>query len=301
MRKIRTLLALCLIFLGVTSAMAADGRSFKGFTIDLTKETPTIPEGVEQVSYPQNGAQPNSGDLRHGWCWFAAKFAVDGPVKISIGGCQYINDGYEGYVTDENGTKLGDLKNKTAKCYHEDGSVATFEYKGGATTLVVYCGQYCPLLKVEKIEANANVAEKSIYKTNFKDWEAVASSESETSVQKTTTDGQELTFYLKETQANPTGGNVQNKFNDLCTEGWLMAAKTATPYIKTSTLANVTSVKFVHAATGGSRGWGLKVKGDGDADWVTLSNAFAQEAGTEVTVDDKKYLIVKQSDILAIL
>ena len=138
------------------------------------------------------------------------------------------------------------------------------------------------MMKVEKIEAN--VAEKSIYKTNFKDWEAVASSESETSVQKTTTDGQELTFYLKETQANPTGTN--DKFKSECiTEGYLMAAKTATPYIKTSTLANVTSVKFVHAATGGNRGWGLKVKGDGDADWVTISDAIATpSAGQEVEV-----------------
>ena len=33
MRKIRTLLALCLILIGVTSAMAAGERSFKGFTI----------------------------------------------------------------------------------------------------------------------------------------------------------------------------------------------------------------------------------------------------------------------------
>ena len=62
MRKIRTLLALCLILIGVTSAMAAGERSFKGFTIDLTKETPTIPEGVEQVSYAQNGAKFHGAD-----------------------------------------------------------------------------------------------------------------------------------------------------------------------------------------------------------------------------------------------
>ena len=420
MRKIRTLLALCLIFLGVTSALAADGRSFTGFTIDLTKNpVGDLPEGVEQVFYPQNefkynGAQhgwmwfaakfavdgpvkitvggcryitagyegyvtdengtklgdlknltegcydpnqPNAniatfeytgeaktlvvycgqycpilkvepieapapatgfqnftidltknpiGDLptgvsqvsypqnelkyngaQHGWMWFAAKFAVDGPVKVTVGGCKFINAGYEGYVTDENGTKLGDLKNLTDGCYdpnQPDANIATFEYKGGATTLVVYCGQYCPILKVEKMEANANVAEKTIFKTNFKDWEAVASSTTETSVTKTTTDGQELTFSLMETQVNPTGTN--DKFKAECiTEGYLMAAKSATPYIKTSTLANVTSVKFVHAATGSNRGWGLKVKGDGDDDWVTVSDAVADQKGTEVTVD----------------
>ena len=278
MRKIRTLLALCLILLGVTSALAADGRSFKGFTIDLTKETVEMPEGVTQVSYAQNGAQFHGAD--HGWRWFAAKFTVDGPVKITLGGCQYADKG-QGIVTDEAGQELGTIDTKSVGCYH-NGGVASFEYKGEAKTLIVYCGEYCPMMKVEKIEAN--VAEKSIYKTNFKDWEAVASSESETSVQKTTTDGQELTFYLKETQANPTGTN--DKFKSECiTEGYLMAAKTATPYIKTSTLANVTSVKFVHAATGSNRGWGLKVKGDGDDDWVTVSDAVADQKGTEVTVD----------------
>ena len=257
---------------------SAPATGFQNFTIDLTKETVEMPEGVTQVSYAQNGAQFHGAD--HGWRWFAAKFTVDGPVKITLGGCQYAEKG-QGIVTDEAGQELGTIDTKSVGCYH-NGGVASFEYKGEAKTLIVYCGEYCPMMKVEKIEAN--VAEKSIYKTNFKDWEAVASSESETSVQKTTTDGQELTFYLKETQANPTGTN--DKFKSECiTEGYLMAAKTATPYIKTSTLANVTSVKFVHAATGGNRGWGLKVKGDGDADWVTISDAIATpSAGQEVEV-----------------
>ena len=413
MRKIRTLLALCLILLGVTSAMAAEGRSFKGFTIDLTKETIELPEGVTQVSYAQNGAQYKDadhgwrwfaakfavdgpvkitlggcqyanagqgivtdevgqelgtidtksvgcyhnggsasfeytgeaktlivycgeycpmmkvepieasapatgfqnftidltknpiGDLpdgvtqvsypqngvkyngaQHGWMWFAAKFAVDGPVRVTIGGCKYITAGSEGYVTDENGTKLGDLKNKTDNCYDQDGSCATFDYKGGATTLVVYCGQYCPILKVEKIEAN--VAEKTIFKTNFKDWDAAKASDTETTIKKTTSDDQELTFSLLRTLVDPAG--TDNKFSAECiTEGYLRCEKSkdgdALPYIKTSTLASVTSVKFVHAATGGTRGWGLKVKGDGDADWVIVSKDFADQKGTEVTVD----------------
>ena len=413
MRKIRTLLALCLILLGVTSAMAAEGRSFKGFTIDLTKETIELPEGVTQVSYAQNGAQYKDadhgwrwfaakfavdgpvkitlggcqyanagqgivtdeagqelgtidtksvgcyhnggsasfeytgeaktlivycgeycpmmkvepieasapatgfqnftidltknpiGDLpdgvtqvsypqngvkyngaQHGWMWFAAKFAVDGPVRVTIGGCKYITAGSEGYVTDENGTKLGDLKNKTDNCYDQDGSAATFDYKGGATTLVVYCGQYCPILKVEKIEAN--VAEKTIFKTNFKDWDAAKASDTETTIKKTTSDDQELTFSLLRTLVDPAG--TDNKFSAECiTEGYLRCEKSkdgdALPYIKTSTLASVTSVKFVHAATGGTRGWGLKVKGDGDADWVIVSKDFADQKGTEVTVD----------------
>ena len=53
MRKIYTFLALCLIFMGVTSAMAADGRTFKDFEINLvTTSAHTLPEGVTQISYP---------------------------------------------------------------------------------------------------------------------------------------------------------------------------------------------------------------------------------------------------------
>ena len=297
MRKIYAFLALCLIFIGATSAMAADGSTFKDFSIDLTTAEPVIPDNVTLASYPQNGAQPNSGDLRHGWSWFAAKFAVDGPVKITLGGCQYISDGYEGYVTDDKGTKLGDIKNKTEKCYHDGGNVATFEYKGEATTLIVYCGHYCPLLKVEKIEVLPdNVKEKAIYSTKFQDWTA-SQAKDNPSIKVNTTDGQEITFSLYGTHVvpdGPTSDDVAKKLTSECiTTGYLQAEKkdkienaTSGATITTSAFDNITSLTFVHAATGSNRGWGLKVKGDGDDDWVVLSNAVANPAtGQEVTVN----------------
>lgn len=281
MRKIYTFLALCLIFMGVTSAMAADGGTFKDFSINLTVKEPTLPDGVEQVTHPGHEAKFN--DTTHGWQWFAARFSVDGPVKITIQGCEYAAEN-SAYIENGKGEKLITLDTRSIGC----SGFATYEYKGEAGQLTVYCGQYCPLLKVEAIEAtDPNVKEKSLYKTKFQDWDALKSSTNETSIKKTTTDGQELTFSLNETEVNPTG--TQAKFTNECiTEGYLMAAKTATPYIKTSTLANVTSVKFVHAATGSNRGWGLKVKGDGDADWVTLSNEVTAEQGKEVEVNVKR-------------
>ena len=185
------------------------------------------------------------------------------------------------------------MKNKTEKCYDADGSAATFEYKGGANTLIVYCGQYCPILKVEAIEAtDPTVKEKTLYKTKFQDWDAVKVSDTETTIKKATTDGQELTFSLLRTMLDPAG--TDGKFTAECiTEGYMRCEKKAKdedplPYIKTSTLANVTSVKFAHAATGSNRGWGLKVKGDGDADWVTVSDAVADQKGTEVEVNVKR-------------
>lgn len=398
MRKIRTLLALCLIFLGVTTAMA-DG-TFKDFTIDLTKETPELPEGVTQVSYAQNGAKYNGA--QHGWMWYAIKFAVDGPVKVTLGGCQYAKKS-QAEVYDEKGTKIADIDTKTPGCQHNGGyaewdytgeaqtltlycgeycpsikvakasnapstttgdfeisllaenpelpagvtqisypthgaswhkdshgwcwyaiefevdgatditiggcdyqnnnfgyvedangnkiaditndkcaNTYTYQYKGEAQKLKLYCGQYCPSIKVKKVDQTKK--EKVLYKTKFQDWEAIKSSTEETVVTKKTALDSEIKFSFMETSLDPVGHN--DKFSaEVITDGYIMAAKTATPYLKTSTIDNVSTVKFIHCATGGSRGWGLKVKGDGDADWVTVSNAFADQKGTAVTVD----------------
>ena len=103
MRKICTLFALCLIFMGVTSAMAADGGTFKDFEINLvTTSAPTLPEGVTQISYPSYGVQYRNGDS-HGTSWYAIQFDVDGPVKITLGGCEYAKDNYQwvdGHIED---------------------------------------------------------------------------------------------------------------------------------------------------------------------------------------------------------
>ena len=109
MRKIYTFLALCLIFIGATSAMAADGRTFKDFEINLvTTSAPTLPEGVTQISYPSYGVNYRNGD-NHGTSWYAIQFDVDGPVKITLGGCEYAKDNYQwvdGHIEDAAGNVL---------------------------------------------------------------------------------------------------------------------------------------------------------------------------------------------------
>jgi len=147
-----------------------------------------------------------------------------------------------------------------------------------------YAAGTCSITVTVEAASNTEKIEKVLYTTKFQDWTAADSNTEESTVSKKTTDNQDLIFSLLETQVAPTGTNT--KFSDPSTEGYLMAAKTATPYIKTSTLASITTVKFVHAATGNERGWGLKVKGDGDSDWVTVSDAVANpSSGKEVTVD----------------
>ena len=79
---------------------------------------------------------------------------------------------------------------------------------------------------------------------------------------------------------------MNSKFNNGEALGWLQAAKAADPYVQTSTLASVSKVRYVHAATGSNRGWKLEAKGDGDADWVTISETVANPAAwCEVVAD----------------
>lgn len=127
--------------------------------------------------------------------------------------------------------------------------------------------------------------EKVLYSTNFQEWDNIKASSTDTNVDKKTTDGQTLTFSLCQSRLDNKG--TDTKFTSACiTLGYIRGEKKPDAYIKTSTLKSVTKVKFVHAATGNNRGWGLKVKGDGDADWVIVSSAVAKpSSGQEVTVD----------------
>lgn len=133
--------------------------------------------------------------------------------------------------------------------------------------------------------AHAQVVEKLLYSTDFSDWSALSASTTETTVSKETSYSDEaLDFKLYNTAVNPTGQN--SKFNGGEPLGWLQAAKSSDPYVETSALKSITTVRFVHAATGSNRGWMLEAYGDGDEDWVTISSSVASPAGwCEVTVD----------------
>lgn len=140
-----------------------------------------------------------------------------------------------------------------------------------------------------KFSKSSGPVEKMLYTTDFTDWTPASSSKTpETKTVTTKVTEESLTFTWAETQVAPAGENT--KFSSPATKGYIMAAKTSTPYFETSTLDNVSKVVFVHCATGSSRGWGLKAKGDGDDDWVTLSTSFAVPAGgceKTVTVNKK--------------
>lgn len=130
----------------------------------------------------------------------------------------------------------------------------------------------------------ANEVETVIYSTYFQDWDSESLISEEKTVTKNFNGGSIINFYLNGLYVQPT--EKDTKLSQTCaTIGQLKAEKNKSAYIKTSAIPQVTSVTFVHGATGNDRGWGLKVKGEGDVDWVTVSSAVANPSGgQEVTV-----------------
>ena len=132
------------------------------------------------------------------------------------------------------------------------------------------------------------LTECKLYFTNFQDWTQVAKGTS-VSTQSAITkySNEDLTFSFCETEIKPDGTNA--KFTaDIITPGYAMADKKPTPYIETSELKSITKVHYVHAATGGERGWGLQYKVRGETDWTTVSSSYCQQAGTAVDVEVNK-------------
>lgn len=124
-----------------------------------------------------------------------------------------------------------------------------------------------------KVLQKAQVQEKQLFSTDFSDWTAAGAKTSESTVTKTTKYSKEtLNFKLYNTAIMSC---TDTKFANYTTlpHMALQAAKAADPYVMTSKLASISKVRFIHGATGNNRGWKLEAKGDGDSDWVVISDA----------------------------
>lgn len=147
------------------------------------------------------------------------------------------------------------------------------EVAQGYVEIVGTGSSYLYSIKAEYISA---VQEKKLYSTTFTEWgdyETKATTTETTVSWQTKYSHETLTFSIFDTQIGASNFNT-GKFPNW-EGGMLMAAKSSDPYILTSTLASITKVTFVHGATGSKRGWKLEAKGDGDSDWVTISEAVA--------------------------
>lgn len=119
-------------------------RTFTDFSIDFT----TNPYSVK---LPSTGKLPSDVVVEgvyhneHGYRNSKVTFNVDGPVKITIGGCNFTNTAtiYSG------STLLETLDTKAAGC---SGTVEYY-YWGGAATLTADLDSYCPSFKAEAVNA----------------------------------------------------------------------------------------------------------------------------------------------------
>lgn len=141
-------------------------------------------------------------------------------------------------------------------------------------------------LQFKDDSSEGDVVEKALYSTDFSDWTKASAAQNESTVtQQTKYSHETLTFTLFNTAIMSTEDSKFSSYTTLPHMA-LQAAKNSDPYVTTSKLASITKVRFVHAATGSNRGWKLEAKGDGDTDWVTISNSVANPAGwCEVTAN----------------
>ena len=227
----------------------------------------------------------------HGLTNMSVVVPVPGNVIIQIGTCTYSPSKIT--VTNSNNEKVieytpqGEQGSGDLVCWKNNrDNIIELEYKGDATTLTITGMSYCPFVAVKK---KKTAQEKSIFSTDFSDWSTFSASKTVKTVEKTTNYTKEtLSFSVYNTALMSV---TDTKFENSTTlpHNALQAAKAADPYVTTSALANITKVRYIHGATGGSRGWKLEAKGDGDAGWVTISDSYASPAAwCEVTKEINK-------------
>lgn len=152
---------------------------------------------------------------------------------------------------------------------------------------VVATGQsYLYQIKVVHVSA---IQEKALYTTDFTNWKKVDGKTANNTLVdlKTLYSKEAFTMTLNGIEINPTGTNA--KFADRT--GYMKTLKytgeysTAEPSAVTSPLASITKIMLHQAATGGTRGIKVSVKGDGDADWVAIHNvSIVTTSGEDLTL-----------------
>lgn len=160
------------------------------------------------------------------------------------------------------------------------------EVAKGYVEVVATGGCYLYQIKVVHV---STIQEKALYTTDFTDWKKVDGKTANNTVVdlKTLYSKEAFSMTLNGVEINPTGTNA--KFADRT--GYMKTLKytgeysTAEPSAVTSPLASITKITLHQAATGGTRGIKVSVKGDGDADWVAIHNvSIVTTSGEDLTL-----------------
>ncbi len=100
---------------------------------------------------------------QHGLSNFSSTVAVDGPVKITFGGCRYTSTDVT--IKGANGVEGKTFSTKTSDCWSNkspEANTAYSYYKGDATTLTVAGGGYVPYIAIEAVDPSELVEEVTV-------------------------------------------------------------------------------------------------------------------------------------------
>lgn len=227
-----------------------------------------------------------STEGRSDWAQFNAGAILKVPVKTT-------RDIVVAVAYDANRVSVGADQITTAQAEFSHKATTT-EVTAGYVEITASANSYIGLIKVTHVDP---LQEKQIYAPDFEKWETYEkNTDNGTPTEytvpfKTKYSKEDLSMTLWQTNVYKSGAGKVSK----STEGYLCAMKAQTDEnngtITTGAFASVTRVKYFHIATGGKRGWGLKVKGTKadntqDEDWVTVYNTVTDGNGAAVEVKD---------------
>ena len=253
---------------------------FQGNSGDLDSDVDDIKLAVDATS------GKFSTQNRSDWAQFNAGAILKVPVKTT-------RDIVVVVAYDANKVSIGADQITTAQAEFSHKATTT-EVAAGYTEITASANSYIGLIKVTHVDP---LQEKQIYAPDFGKWETYDKNSDNGTPQsynvpfKTKYSKEDLSMTLWQTNVYKSGAGKVSK----STEGYLCAMKAQTDAnngtITTEAFASVTRVKYFHIATGGNRGWGLKVKGTKadntqDEDWVTVYNTVTDGNGAAVEVKD---------------
>lgn len=169
------------------------------------------------------------------------------------------------------GGEAADLVNPT------EHKATTAEAEAGYVEIVATDGSYLWEISVTFV---SEIQSREIYSTSFQEWKEIDRKKTATAPAtqevKTKYSNETVTFTLCGAGVDPDG--TQDKFTNLADKGlgYIITGKKdnelggVEPYVLTSPLKSLSKIELTQAATGGTRGIKVSVKGDGDADWVVL-------------------------------
>ena len=163
------------MLLGMTQTAKAEFKDIKANIAAASSDITSLTtfgvfvdgEGTASFSSETTGANMvinanRFNDSQHGWVNVVATVAVEGPVKVTVGNCQFGN-GRSLTVTDGNSNQLS--ATTAAECWNQnapDEKVTSINYVGEATTLTITCPSYTPYIAIEAVQASSATVSYSL-------------------------------------------------------------------------------------------------------------------------------------------